>query len=118
MRYAGCMTQTEETWRWPFVLGDKVTCRGNWGPLCTDLRVHSQENPGAVYEVCETKGDGRWIALRDQDGHVYAGEPWNGYGHTYFRIASECGEHVPTYRSKAGGWLCARCDEPLPGSGR
>lgn len=46
----------DKPWRWPFVVGDKVTCRGNWGPLVTDLRVHSDRNPGAVY--------GSWLCAR------------------------------------------------------
>lgn len=100
-------------WRWPFIVEDKVTCRGNWGPLCGDLRIHADRHPGAVYEVVEERGDGRWIALRDSDGHLHS-----GYGHTYFRIAGDCGEHVPTFRGgEHGSWICARCDEPLPGPG-
>lgn len=110
-------TSEDKPWRWPFVLGDKVTCRGNWGPLVTDLRAHSQDHPGAVYEVCATTEDGRWIALRDSDGRVYgAGRVVASYGHTYFRIAGECGDHVPTFRGGTNGsWLCARCDAPLAG---
>ena len=108
------MTETATEWRWPFQLGDKVTCRGNWGPLVTDLRIHSQQNPGAVYEVCAAWAGGRWISLKDEQGRVYGAEP-GGYGHTYFRVAGDCGGHVPGHRD--GGWLCLRCDDPTPAPG-
>ena len=96
-------------WRWPFEVGDHVTARGNWGPLVTDLLVHSENNPGAVYTILEVHGEGRWLlVLRAEDGRLFRG----GYGHTYFRIAGKCGNHWRSYSSELG-WHCARCDMPM-----
>ena len=93
-------------WKWPFAVGDKVTARGNWGPLCCDLRIHSNANPGAVYTVHDSSA-GRWIALRDE-ACGYGEHPCAMFGHSYFRNAGECGEHAPHWTDD--GWRCARCD--------
>lgn len=101
---------------WPFAVGDRVTARGNWGVLCCQLRAHADRDPGAVYTVCDVRGGGRWLALRDEDGTVYFGEPWGGIGPGYFRISGECGEHFPQYREGRypGIYECGRCDQVMP----
>lgn len=96
---------------WPFTPGDKVQTRGNWGPLVDPLRTHSQKNPGAVYTVHDVADEGRWLSVRDEQGHVYEGMVGPAYGPTYFRIAGECGEHCRGFRD--GAWLCLRCDMPM-----
>ncbi len=105
---------------WPFAPGDQVRTRGNWGPLCCDLRIYADQHPDAVLTVHEVSAGGRWLSLRDEDGHVYAGPAGPVYGPTYFRIAGECGDHFPGYctpgwpASQEGAYFCLRCDEPMP----
>jgi hypothetical protein len=97
----------------PFAVGDRVTCRDNWGPLCSALRVRAEKNPGEQFTVHEVRG-GRWMSLRADDGRLYCHDSVFGasIGPTYFRIAGPCGTHYPAYSSARGGWVCARCDEP------
>lgn len=105
---------------WPFAVGDKVLARGNWGPLCCDLRIYTDDHPYIPLTVHETCGDGRWLSLRNTDGRVYDGPSGPSYGPTYFRITGECGDHFPGYKNpgwpgrKVGAYYCLRCDVPMP----
>ena len=94
-----------------FAPGEKVTCRGNWGPLVGALRVYDGNHPGAVYTVHATQNGA--MSVRDRDGRVYGQESYGpAYGWMYFRIAGECGDHFPAFRDHS--YYCARCDEPTP----
>ena len=109
---------------WPFAVGDQVRVRGDWGPLVCDLRIYTEKHPDAVLRVHEVAGGGRWLSLRDEDGHVYRGPAGPQYGPSYFRIAEECGGHFPGYRNpgwpgrQEGAYYCLRCDVPMPDSTR
>lgn len=97
-------TSTER--QWPFVAGERVATRDNWG------RAVIPPLASGEYTVDSTTGGGRWLILRGADGRTVGKAP-GGIGHGYFRIVGECGEHFPTYTSEQG-WHCARCDEPVP----
>ena len=110
--YTAKMRELRGGREWPFTAGDCVTARGNWGVLCCGLRVHADQNPGAVYTITEVVDGGRWLSLRDADGKVYG----PGYGTTYFRLAGECGNHWPQYREGdyPGTYECGRCGQVMP----
>jgi hypothetical protein len=114
-RYTAKMRELHGGRPGPFAVGDRVTCRGNWGPLVDLLRIHSDRHPGYVYTIHEVKLGGSYYALRDDDGNVYFGGV-GGIGPCYFRIAGECGDHFPQYREGAyhGVYACARCDQVMP----
>lgn len=100
---------------WPFAVGDRVQCRGNWGPLCCDLRIHWGRHPDAVYVVHAVAAGGRWLSVRDEEtGQVYEhGETLGpSIGGSYFRVAGDCGEHYPGWSTDEGAWICSRCDRP------
>lgn len=108
---------------WPFAVGDRVRCNGDWGVLICDLSIRYKDEPDAVYVVHAVADGGRWLTLRDEETGKLYGECLKSYGGSpgiggcYFRLAGECVLHHPTYRhgdERGEGFYCARCDAPCP----